>query len=78
MKDKKTTLYAYVKPRNKAYLSKLSLKTGQSNSYCLDAIIDAIRLKRDVKIPEKTNEALKQLNKIKDKKKKEIQKLENR
>lgn len=71
----KVTLYSYVKPRNKAYITKLSLDTGQSKSDCLDAVIDAIRLNRDLKIPEKKFSSLERLKRIQEKKKQEIKEL---
>lgn len=43
-------IYCYVKPQNKKFLEKMSLDTSNSASVCLDAILDAFRLKRDIKL----------------------------
>lgn len=76
MSKETVTLYAYIKPINKKHLLKMSLDTNQPISTCLDAIIDATRLKRDIKIPEKKLTAIERLRRIKDKKKLEIKKLD--
>jgi len=53
MKTKKEISYTYMKPTNKTYIKDLSRKTGQSMSYCLDELVDAVRLKRDLNIKAK-------------------------
>ena len=49
----KDVCYTYLKKVNTRYLKKLSADYGQTISACLDAVIDAQRIGRELKLPKK-------------------------
>ena len=74
MKDK-VVLYTRVKPINKRYLEKMSLDTNHPVSACLDAVLDAARLKRDMVLKPKSIKALDKIKAIQEKKRQKIKAL---
>ena len=74
MKDK-VVLYTRVKAANKKYLEKMSLDTNHPVSTCLDAVLDAVRLKRDVNLKPKALKALEKIKAVKEKKRQKIRDL---
>lgn len=74
----KVVLYTRVKPVNKKYLEKMSLDTNHPVSTCLDAILDAARLKREMKLKPKPIKALEKVKAVQDKKRKKIRELSSR
>lgn len=75
MAQEKVILYSYVKPVNKKFIEKLSLKTNHSASACLDAVIDAVRRKRELTLKEKPLKSLEKIQKAKEKRKEKIRAL---
>lgn len=74
---KKVIVYSYVKPVNKKYLETLSLKSNNAVSVCLDAVLDAARLKKKMSLKTKTLKTLARLEKAKNRKKNKIKMLTN-
>lgn len=71
----KVIVYARVKPNNKKYLEKMGLTTNNPVSVCLDAVLDASRLKRDLILKDKPIKALERAKVIRDKRVKKIKAL---
>lgn len=49
----KSVAYTYLTNSNVKFLKKLATKSGQSVSFCLDAILDKVREEGGIKIEEK-------------------------
>jgi hypothetical protein len=73
----KVVLFSYIKPITKKHLIKMSLDTNQPISTCVEAILDAHRLKRDVKLKAKVPKTVQKHRKVQQRKKKKIEKLSN-
>ena len=63
--ESKVVSYTYLKPINKKYIAKLAKQSGQAQSYCMDAIIEAVRLKKELKLPSHTPDYVKRAEKYK-------------
>jgi len=74
MKEK-VVLYTRVKTINKKYLEKMSLDTNHPVSACLDAVLDAARLKRGLVLKPKALKALEKIKAVKEKKRQKIKAL---
>ena len=71
----KVVSYTYVKPINQKYIQKLSLKSGNTLSDCMDAILDSHRLQRPIKLKDKKPQYVKKAETHKLKKAKKMQDL---
>lgn len=77
-KENKEVLYCYVKPQNKKFIEKMSLDTQNPASVCVDAILDAFRLKRDIKLAPKVTRYMEKVIKAKQTKERKIKALEEK
>ena len=68
-------LYTRVKPINKKYLEKMGLNTNNSTSACLDAVLDSVRLNREITLKTRTPKVIEKAKKLQARKRRRIREL---
>ena len=77
-RSEKEIVYAYIKPINKKYLSKMSLDTNHPVSSCLDTILDSFRLNKEFVLKTRVLKSEEQLIVAKQKQLKKLSALEKK